>query len=92
LKNWHLLFTWLAFTIKGLDQGWLAQCQFNVTGWGIIFIKSQLESGPVTANLTTTVVHTSKLLINDVKPDSKIINGLIVLKNVFENRLFTTII
>jgi len=32
LKNWHLLLPWLAFTIKGLEQGWLAQCQFNVTG------------------------------------------------------------
>jgi len=20
---------WLAFTIKGLEQGWMAQCQFN---------------------------------------------------------------
>jgi len=24
--------------IKGLEQGWLAQCQFKVTGWGIMFI------------------------------------------------------
>jgi len=32
LKNWHLLLSWLAFTILGLEQGWLAQCQFNVTG------------------------------------------------------------
>jgi len=24
---------WLAFSIKGLEQGWLAQCQFKVTGW-----------------------------------------------------------
>jgi len=31
--------------------------------------KTRLESGPVTADLTTTVVHSSKLLINDVKPD-----------------------
>jgi len=23
LKNWHLLLPWLAFTIKGLEQGWL---------------------------------------------------------------------
>jgi len=23
------------FTIKGLEQGWVAQCQFNVTGWGV---------------------------------------------------------
>jgi len=29
---------WLPFTIKDLEQGWLAQCQFNVTGWGIMFI------------------------------------------------------
>jgi len=27
----------------------------------------RLESGPVTADLTTTVVHSSKLLINGVK-------------------------
>jgi len=25
----RLLFPWLAFTIKGLEQGWLAQCQFK---------------------------------------------------------------
>jgi len=24
--------------VKGLEQGWLAQCQFKVTGWGIVFI------------------------------------------------------
>jgi len=29
---------WLAFTIKGLEQGWLAQSQFKVTGWDIMFI------------------------------------------------------
>jgi len=23
---------WLAFTIKGLEQGWVSQCQFKVTG------------------------------------------------------------
>jgi len=69
------------FTIKGLEQGWLVQCQFKVTGWGIMFIcgmvlfcagtfKTWLESGPVTADLTTTVihVHSYKLLINNVKP------------------------
>jgi len=26
------------FTIKGLEQGWLVQCQFKVTGWDIMFI------------------------------------------------------
>jgi len=31
------LLPWLAF-IKGLEQGWLAQCQFKVIGWGIMFI------------------------------------------------------
>jgi len=31
--------------------------------------KTWLKSGPVTADLTTTVVHKSTLLINDVKPD-----------------------
>jgi len=64
------LLPWLAFTIKGLEQGWLAQSQFKVTGRGIMFIcgmhgslvcwhiKIWLESGPVTADLTTTVIHT----------------------------------
>jgi len=68
----HLLLPWLAFTIKGLEQGWLEHCQFKVTGWGIMFICDmvlRLEPGPVTADLTTTVVYSSKLLINDVKPN-----------------------
>jgi len=59
-----------------LEQGCLAQCQFKVTGWGIMFIcgmvlrcAGTLKPGPVTADLTTTVVHSSKLPINDVKPD-----------------------
>jgi len=30
------------------------------------YFKTRLESGPVTAHLTTTVVHSSNLLINDV--------------------------
>jgi len=30
-------------------------------------IKTRFESGPVTADLTTTVVHSNKSLINDVK-------------------------
>jgi len=38
LKKWHLLLPQLAFTIKGLEQGGLAQCQFKMTGWGIMFI------------------------------------------------------
>jgi len=36
--------------------------------WVCWDIKPRLESGPVTADLTTTVVHSSKLLINNVKP------------------------
>jgi len=32
-----------------------------------------LETGPVTADLTTTVIHSSKWLINDVKPDHSLI-------------------
>jgi len=67
-ENLHLLLPWLTFTIKGLEQDWLAQCQYNVTVWGIIYIhgmvlwcagtfKYQLESAPVTADLTTTDVY-----------------------------------
>jgi len=33
-------------------------------------IKARLESGPVTADLTTTVVHRCNLLMNDVKTRS----------------------
>jgi len=33
-----MLLPWLAFTIKGVEHGWLAQCQFKVTGWGIMLI------------------------------------------------------
>jgi len=50
----------------------------SVTRWGIVFIcgvvlrcagtlKPRLESGPVTGDLTTAVVHSYKLLINDFK-------------------------
>jgi len=38
LKNCHQLLPWLAFTIKGLEHDWLAQWQFKVNGWGIMFI------------------------------------------------------
>jgi len=31
------------------------------------YIKTRLESGPVTADLTTTVIHSYKLLINNAK-------------------------
>jgi len=52
----------------------MTQFQFKVTGWGIMFIcsmvlhcagtfKTRPESGLVTADLTTIVVHSSKLLI-----------------------------
>jgi len=36
-------------------------------------IKNRLESGPVTADLTTTVVYSSKLLINNLKPNYSLI-------------------
>jgi len=56
----------------------LAQCQFEVTGWGyhvylrhstLVYwqLKTPLESRPVTADMTTIVVHSYKLLINDVE-------------------------
>jgi len=43
----HLLLPWLAFTIQGLDQSWLAQCQFKVTGLGIMVLHcaGTLKSG-----------------------------------------------
>jgi len=36
--------------------------------------KTQLESGPVTADLTTTVVHSDKSLINNIKSVHSITN------------------
>jgi len=60
----------------------LAQCQFKVTGWGIMFICGMVlrcagtikpglsQAGPVTADLTTTVVNSYKLLINVVNTRS----------------------
>jgi len=36
--------------------------------FGVLSIKTRLESEPVTAYLTTTVVHNYELLINDLKP------------------------
>jgi len=40
-------------------------------------LKTRLESGPVTADLTTTVVHSYQLLINDVKPVHSLMPGLL---------------
>jgi len=40
-------------------------CSMVLHSW---HIKNQLESEPVTADLTTTVVHSYKLLIKDFKP------------------------
>jgi len=59
--------------IFGMEQ-WLAQCPFKVTGWGIMTTKyfsvlarrNRVESRPVTADLTTTVPHSYKSLINYV--------------------------
>jgi len=47
----------------------LDQCQFKMTGCCIWCMVLRVESGPVTEDLTTIVVHTCsyKLLINDVK-------------------------
>jgi len=36
--KWHMLLFWLALIIKGLEQGWCAHCQFNVTRWGTMFV------------------------------------------------------
>jgi len=69
----------------------LAQCQFEVPGQGILFIcgiviwcagklTHGFESGPVTADLTTTVVHSYKLLINEVKPVHTQLNNVITLR------------
>jgi len=62
LKNWHLSLPRLAFTRRGL----VVPVSVKMTGWGIMFIcgmvcwhiNTRLESGPVTADLTTTVIHT----------------------------------
>jgi len=46
------------------------------------------KSGPVTAGLTTTVVHSSKLLINDIKPVHSLIHLIArILTNLVENDL-----
>jgi len=62
-----------------MSAGW-SSVSLKVTGWGIMFIcgmalrcagnlKSCLESGPVTADLTTTtVVHSYKLLVTTWNP------------------------
>jgi len=38
-------------------------------------VKIRLRSGPVTSDLTTTVVHSYKLLINDVYHKDKTVGG-----------------
>jgi len=81
LKKWHLLLPWLVFIIEGLEQGWLTQCQFKVSDWVVYHVylwhgtsvywhlKIRLDFVSVTADLTTTVVHSYTLLRNYAKPD-----------------------
>jgi len=38
LKKWHMMLPCLVFTTEELEQGWLALCEYNVTGWGIMLI------------------------------------------------------
>jgi len=35
LKNRYLLLLWLTSTMQRLEQDW---CQYNVSGWGVMFI------------------------------------------------------
>jgi len=65
-----------------MENDWLAQYQFKVTGWGIVFIcgmvlrcAGTIKSVPVTADLTTTVIHSAKLLINAVKPANSLMHS-----------------
>jgi len=53
-------------------------------------LKTQLESGTVTADLTTTVIHSSKLLINDIKPNHSLIQILPPVK--FNKTFFQNIV
>jgi len=50
--------------------------------FGVLAHKKKLESGPVTADLTTTVIHSSKLLINDVKPDHSLTHSIGTLSKI----------
>jgi len=44
--------------------------------------KTQLESGPVTADLTTAIIHSYKLLINNVKPIHKLTHSIFLFKAI----------
>jgi len=68
-ENWHLLLPWLTFTIKGLNEmGYHIICGVVLWCTGILkpgFSTDQLQQ---ITDLTTTVVHSYKLLLNNVKP------------------------
>jgi len=48
-------------------------------------LKTRLESAPITADLTTTVVYSYKLLINDVKPVRSLDLGTIMTGAIAKN-------
>jgi len=54
-----MLLPWLAFTIKGVEHGWLARCQFKVTGWGIMLIMLN----PITHSLFNAYNHARVIII-----------------------------
>jgi len=59
LKNWHPLLPWLTFNMSGLAQDWLDRCQYNVTGWWIIFICCMvlLGTGTLKPRSIQQIVH-----------------------------------
>jgi len=63
--------TWIVgpVSFKTVWVGYHAYLQHGILVCWHMHFKTRLESEPVTADLTTTVVYSSKLLINDVKPD-----------------------
>jgi len=54
VKDWKIdtccFPSYLGFTIYGLEQDWLSQCQYKMTGWGIIFICGMVYGCPGTLN------------------------------------------
>jgi len=54
------------------------------TTWYLVcwYIKNWLESGPVTADLTTVVVHRYKSLKNDIKPVHSLVSYKVCSKSV----------
>jgi len=71
LASSYMLLQWLTLNYKGLELGWLAQCQFKRSGGNVLFICGMV------LQCAGTLKHIYKLLTNNIKPTVSLTLGIL---------------